>query len=470
VCDNQAERLRLICDTIKECRATPLLVGELSMMQQLSASPQCELAMVPLGNEMLFGSESLKAVRSLKQNGFYVITYEDGSYDWPIGMRCLPLVAGACEVLDSFHSSFAHALRVLLRGMLGSVASAQAEDQTIEKVQRELGIVAESPAMRAIFRAVLRVSRLSDLPLLITGETGTGKELLARSVHQLDPKRCRGPFIAANCGAISPALAESEFFGHRRGAFTGAERDRKGLIRSAHGGILFLDEIGELDTALQPKLLRVLQEGRVLGVGEDEESTVDVRVLAATNRDLAAMTREGDFRQDLFHRLNVFSVDIPPLRERPSDLKPLVAHFLKKHSSLFPGVLPSVDDDFIEALGQLALPGNARQLENLIRQALVKPRLHPSLGLSDLPEEVWSELSSLSPMGLPGVRTAETTSPFTGMLEANGWSLSRCMDSCERILLETAMKRSGGNQSRTALMLGVTPRSIYNKLRKHRLS
>ena len=175
-------------------------------------------------------------------------------------------------------------------------------------------------AMTDVFRSIIRFSTLSDLPVLIVGETGTGKEGLARALHRLDPKRKEGPFVAVNCGAIAAPLAESEFFGHRRGAFTGADRDRKGLVRSAEGGVLFLDEIGELDAALQAKLLRVLQESRVLGVGEDRDIQVNVRVVAATNRDLDQMGQQSRFRADLFHRLNVLSIRVPPLSERADDL------------------------------------------------------------------------------------------------------------------------------------------------------
>ena len=209
----------------------------------------------------------------------------------------------------------------------------QEEAQEITSVMRDMGMVGSSTAMMRVFRSVIRFSALSDLPVLIAGETGTGKEGLARALHRLDPKRRGGPFVAVNCGAIAASLAESEFFGHRRGAFTGADRDRKGLIRSAEGGVLFLDEIGELEASLQAKLLRVLQENRVLGVGEDREIQVNVRVVAATNRDLDQLG-QSQFRVDLFHRLNVLSIQVPPLSERADDLAPLTQHFLEKYRSL----------------------------------------------------------------------------------------------------------------------------------------
>jgi transcriptional regulator with PAS, ATPase and Fis domain len=336
-----------------------------------------------------------------------------------------------------------------------------------------------------VFRTILRVSPLSDLPILLMGETGTGKELLARAIHQLDPKRRNAPCVALNCGAISPGLAESELFGHRRGAFSGADRDRKGLIRSAEGGILFLDEIGELDDALQAKLLRVLQEHRVLGVGEDQELPVDVRVIAATHRDLDEMVQQRKFRADLFHRLNVLSIHIPPLRDRPADIKPLIEHFLKKYRSLRPATYLAVGPDFVEALTQAALPGNARQLENLVRRALVHNDDDAGLSLNDLPQELWQQLaeqekSRVAQPEIASIRQDTQESPLNtsreaipsyvvNLLDANDWSLSRSLQHCERLLLEAALQRTHGNQSQTARVLGITPRSVYNKVQKHQL-
>src|SRR5262249_49739435 len=243
--------------------------------------------------------------------------------------------------------------------------------------------------MMAVFHTVLRISPLSDLPVLITGETGTGKGLLAHAIHQLDRKRCQGPFIALNCSALSPGLAESELFGHRRGAFTGADRDRKGLFRAAEGGVLFLDEIGELDEAVQAKLLRVLQAHRVLGIGDDHEVAVNVRIIAATHRNLEAMVQQGTFRADLWHRLHVLAIHIPPLRERPADLKPLLEHFLEKYQGLRPAGPLSAAPEFLEALTQLPLPGNAREVENLVQWVLVHKDDAAPLTLRDLPVDIW---------------------------------------------------------------------------------
>jgi transcriptional regulator with PAS, ATPase and Fis domain len=301
----------------------------------------------------------------------------------------------------------------------------------------------------------------------------------------LDPKRSNGPCVALNCGAISPGLVESELFGHRRGAFSGAERDRKGLIRSAEGGILFLDEVGELDDALQAKLLRVLQEHLVLGVGEDQEVLVNVRIIAATHRDLNEMVQQRKFRADLFHRLNVLSIHLPPLRERPADIKPLIEHFVEKYRSLRPTANLSVAPDFIDALTQVELPGNARQLENLVRRALVHKDDEADLNLSDLPQEIWQQLAEQGkgPSAQPEIastsqdtrkaplNTSREDIPayIVNLLEANGWNLSRSLQQLEGLLLEAALQLAHGNQSETARLLGLTPRSVYNKVHKHHL-
>jgi DNA-binding NtrC family response regulator len=239
---------------------------------------------------------------------------------------------------------------------------------------------------------------------------------------------------------------------------------------------LFLDEVAELDVALQNRLLRVLQENRVLGVGEDREVDISVRVVAATNRDLDQMMQQNKFRADLFHRLNVLAIQVPPLRERSEDLAPLVEHFLQKYRSLTAPATDTADADFLEALRQIELPGNVRQLENLVRQALVRKATDSPLSLSDLSVEILRQF--LAPERDPVVRKAETadlfnadtlTSSFVQVLEANGWNLRRSLEDCERQGLEAAMKRTHGNQSEIARLLGITPRSVYNKVHKYRL-
>jgi transcriptional regulator with GAF, ATPase, and Fis domain len=484
VWDERRSRQSGIKRIIAESGARACLIEGVAPLEKVKFSAACHLAVVALGHAPTPESASLQVIRTLKQKGFKVVTYEDEAEAWPLNVRCKPLLAGSVSLLDSARADFAVTLAEQLALLLQAEAARLGEEEQTRSLMRQLGIVGDSQAMMALFRWIVRLSALSDLSILITGETGTGKELLARAIYRLDPKRCQGPLVVLNCGAISPWLAESELFGHRRGAFTGADRDRKGMIRSAEGGVLFLDEIGELDLALQTKLLRVLQEDRVLGVGEDHEVAVNVRIIAATNRNLAEMVEQGKFRADLFHRLNALSVHIPPLRERPADLRSLIEHFVKEYRPQRAGTACAVGLDFLEALARIELPGNARQLENIVRSALVNKADDAALGLSDLPPEVWQELSEQAGDDLTA-QSLEATNPdalepaaspfqdehsyLSKLLDRNGWNLSRALENCERLLIESALRLSHGNQSKTARLLGITPRSVYNKVRKHQL-
>jgi transcriptional regulator with GAF, ATPase, and Fis domain len=432
------------------------------------AAPWSAVAVIAAGPEGAEESGALALVRAWHAGGRGVLCYGDGAAGWSVASRCRVLLAGASALLDSASPSFQEEARRWMDRLAGEENERRREQERVSEVMAQAGVVGESEAMRAVMRWVLRVARLSDLPVLVTGETGTGKELVA--LHQLDPKRARGPFIPVNCAAISPALAESELFGHRRGAFTGATSERRGLVRAAQGGVLFLDEIGEMEPALQAKLLRVIQEGRVLGVGADEEVGVDVRVIAATNRDLDALVRQERFRADLLHRIDTFSIRIPPLRERRADLLPLVRHFLGRQA---PGAGPATPGrDFMEALGEAALPGNVRELENMVRRACAEHPEGGPLGLADLPESLWRQLSEPPARGITAEGEASQEGLVGSLIERatqDGWTLARATDELERRLVEAALRSTHGNQSEAARRLGITVRSVYNKLRKHHL-
>jgi DNA-binding NtrC family response regulator len=471
--DQRRSDWQRISKITKGAGAVAVLVEELSDLRLVQCCGACCVAVVFTGPIPL--GVGMQAIRDLKAKGFKVIACEEGTGVWPIKTKCLPLLAGAVQLLDSSSAEFSRDLRQLIERSMRDEAQKRSEEREVTATMRGMGMVGESATMMGVFRSVIRFSALSNLPVLITGETGTGKEGLARAVHCLDPNRSRGPFVAVNCGAISASLAESEFFGHRRGAFTGAERERKGLIRSAEGGVLFLDEIADLDVSLQTRLLRVLQESRVLGVGEDREANVSVRVVAASNRDLEQMIKQNKFRADLFHRLNVLSVQVLPLRDRPGDLAPLVQHFLRKHQSLNPIGTLTASEDFMEALRQIELPGNVRQLENFVCQALVRKETDLPLSVSDLPVEILLQLSGTAEESVarkPDVSFLDSqtfVNSIVGVLEANDWNLALTLESCERNALEAAMERMRGNQSKTARLLGITARSVYNKVRKYQL-
>ena len=491
VWDQGGAHLQTINRVLAECGARAHWAEDLSAAQEIKCSSYGKLALINLGSSPSIGDRHFEDARELHQRGFKVICYGEHAQGWPLDIRCQILLTGSLWLLDSARREFAEELRRLLTQLIAAEAEKQSEEEKIKGLMVQTGIAGTSQAIISVFRLIVRLSMVSDLPTLITGETGTGKELLAHAIYQLDPKRCHGPFVVLNCGAISPGLAESELFGHRRGAFTGADRDRKGLIRTAQGGILFLDEIGELDSALQTKLLRVLQENRVLGVGEDQEVSVSVRIIAATNRNLKEMVEQGKFRADLFHRLNAMSVHIPPLRERPEDLKPLIEHFLKKYQSPESARAHTVGADFVEALAQVEMPGNARQLENLVWRTLVNKDNDAPISLSDLPPEIWYELSEKGKSSLdqtgraasdqsmnmpeePGAALNAAARPdlhshLSELLNLQGWNLSQSLAHCERLLVESALYLARGNQSQTAKLLGITPRSVYNKVRKFQL-
>lgn len=295
--------------------------------------------------------------------------------------------------------------------------------------------------MQAIERA--RQAAVSDADVLIEAESGTGKELLARLIHRASARSGR-PFIAVNCAAFPESLLESELFGHARGAFTGAISDKPGKFELAHRGTLLLDEIGEMPLSLQPKLLRVLQEREVDRLGATRSLKLDVRIVATTNRSLAQMVRESTFRADLFYRLNVIPISIPPLRERCDDIVPLAEHFARQYAS--PGRSYSFHPEFLHGLEKHDWPGNVRELSNLIRRAVA---------LASGPEIGVEAMAGMS-TALPSARS-DRLEPGLSLVHV------------ERRLFELTLAATGGNRSRAAEMLGVSLRTVRNKIRDYHL-
>jgi two-component system response regulator PilR (NtrC family) len=289
--------------------------------------------------------------------------------------------------------------------------------------------------------------------VLITGESGTGKEVVARALHE-SGDRAKNGFITVNCGAIPETLMESELFGFEKGAFTGANVRKDGLVRAAHGGTLFLDEIGELAAPLQVKLLRVLQERKVRPVGGHQELEVDVRVVAATNRDVEQAVREGSFRQDLFYRLNVIRIQLPPLRERVEDIPMLAAHFLQKHSAL-EGKRLSFSAEAMQWIMQQQYPGNVRELENVVERAVA---------LATEPYVVRADVQGGSNIELtPSPTNAHTQLPLEGL------DLDALLGDTEKSLLLQALERTGGNRTSAAKLLHTSFRSLRYRLAKYGL-
>ena len=475
VVSDDAARAAVLSAAAGSAGVTARWVRHSAPVTELRRTDDCGIAIVSVDDGAKAGSTTLDSVAVLKRKGYTVLCCWQAAGPWPLDAQCRVLVVGAAHLLTTSEPSFRIELADLLTRLLEADRERRAEDSRLRAQMLALGVVGASPAIMTVFRRVQRVGVLSDLAVLVAGETGTGKELVARAIHALDPRRHVGPFVAVNCCAISAGLAESELFGHRRGAFTGAIQDRRGLIRAAHGGVLFLDEIGDLDATVQGKLLRVLQERRVLAVGEDREVPVDVRIIAATNRDLERMVERQTFRADLFHRLNVLSLHLPALRERPDDIAPLVHHFIAQCAVGTPEVR-TAGDDFIQALRRLALPGNVRQVENVVRRAVFTATRGDTLGLCDLPPELLAELAELAPPVTPPHLPEAPPAPAIDLidpiavLEATNWKLEAAVELCEQKLVAAALTASHGNRSRAARLLGISPRCMFNKMRRHRLT
>ncbi|RMG46599.1 MAG: sigma-54-dependent Fis family transcriptional regulator [Acidobacteria bacterium] len=310
----------------------------------------------------------------------------------------------------------------------------------------------QSPAFRAVLEQA-RAAAASEGTVLITGETGSGKEVIARYIHRLSARR-RGPFAAVNCAAIPEPLIESELFGHERGAFTGAVRRRKGRLEEAAGGVVLLDEIGELSPALQSKLLRVLEVKRISRLGSNEEIPVDVRFVAATSRDLRREIACGRFRADLFYRLNVLPIHVPPLRERRGDVPLLLNRFLDRYAAEA-GRRMAFDPEALRRLERHPFPGNVRELANLVHR-LVLSVAGETIRVGDLPEEY---------------RRPEPASPAPPALAwAEGMSLAEALRAVERELIVNALRRHEGHRGKTARALGISRKNLWEKMRAHGLA
>ena len=302
--------------------------------------------------------------------------------------------------------------------------------------------------MLRVFEKVQKVAR-SDSSVLIYGESGTGKELVARAIHFQSERKDRS-FVKVNCGALAEGVLESELFGHERGSFTGATKRRRGRFELADKGTIFLDEIGDVPLATQVKLLRVLQERELERVGGEETISVDVRVVTATNKNLMAMVESEDFREDLYYRLNIIPVELPPLRDRLDDIPMLVEHFLRKKSSQLNKELPRVSESATQELMNYSWPGNVRELENVIERAVVLCE-REEIGLNDLPIL----------LGDPGRTTLRLLQEDLPLVEA--------LEDLERQLIARALEKSGGVKTEAARILGLKTSALYYKLEKYNM-
>jgi two-component system response regulator AtoC len=379
---------------------------------------------------------------------------------------------GALVIMMSAYGDDDAAVEAIRRGAYDFIAKPFRADQVLlvlrkaierERLRREVaqlhrelnalrapaGIVGRSPQLAAALALADKVARHPST-VLITGESGTGKELVARHLHRQSP-RAAAPFVAVNCGAIPETLLESELFGHAKGAFTGATSERDGLFADANGGTLFLDELGELPVPLQVKLLRALQDGEVRRVGDNASRKVDVRVVAATSRDLEADVADGRFRADLYYRVNVVRIHLPPLRERAEDVPELVRHFIDRFNTRLGLRVTGASAAAMRALMEHPWPGNVRELENTIERAMVLAD-HDRIDLAQLP------------MLTAGVTPAAAAHPDEDTMDL---SVKRRTDALERVLIRQALARTHGNRTRAAKLLDLSHRALLYKIREY---
>jgi DNA-binding NtrC family response regulator len=383
----------------------------------------------------------------------------------------LQAVAPETEIIISTgHGNMEDAIQALRRGaydfltkptklaMIASVLSRIAEKKTLthktialenrlKAVEGSPDIVGTTPSMDRVRKIIERIAP-TDSNVLILGETGTGKELVARRIHELS-RRAEMPFVAVNCGALPENLVESELFGHRKGAFTGADAPRKGLIEVANGGTLFLDELGELDRAMQVKLLRVLESGEVRRVGENDAFHVDIRVVCATNRNLLEMVEQGEFREDLFFRVNTFEVQLPPLRERREDIPALARTLISRYLKRAQVPDDVLSDEVIHVLKQHEWSGNVRELANALEHAVILAN-GETITIDDLPATLTRR-----------VRRQRVSVEFSPK------DRPKTLREIEMEVIVQTLEKNGGDKPRTALELGIALKTLYNKLNQN---
>lgn len=456
------------------CKLRVLFVDDEPLIRQIMA-----VELPARGHDVTVCEDGGSALKALSEKSFDCAILDlqmPGLTGWDVAARMKELAPDTLAIIHTAHGSMDAAIQALrmqvfdflpkpcslfdLDSMLLRVSEHRsllnktiALEKSLKAVQGGSELVGSSPAMQRVKRLIDKIAP-TDSSVLILGETGTGKELVARRIHDLSP-RASMPFVAVNCGALPEQLVESEFFGHRKGAFTGADISRKGLLEVADGGTLFLDELGELDKAMQVKLLRFLESGEVRRVGENEAFHVDVRIVCATNRPLAEMIAEGTFREDLFFRINTFEVPLPPLRDRKDDIPALAQALLSRHRKGRGIPEGFLSRDALEILSAYDWPGNVRELANALEHALIL-----------------SDGQHISSEDLPGHLCTRKQKPRSSEIAFDvGASITptktTTIQAMEKELILAAMERNGGDKPKTAAELGIALKTLYNKLNQY---
>ncbi len=434
-----------------------------------------ELLVITLGRMKLqaTAADSLSAARQQLKDAHYDLCLTDMNLGDGTGLELLQFISQHCPTMPTAvitaYGSMETATDAMKYGAYDFIAKPVALDRLRQLIEDGLGIseveehreeednlIGEAPSMVALKAQVRKLAR-SQAPIYISGESGSGKERIARLIHTLGPRREK-PFVAVNCGAIPSELMESEFFGHRKGAFTGAVEDRKGLFREADGGTLFLDEVADLPLHMQVKLLRAIQEKSVRPVGEAKEFPVNLRILCATHKNLEDEMEEGRFRQDLFYRLNVIEAHVPPLRDRREDIPKLVQHILNRLSQAWDIPPPSVSSDAVSAIENYTFPGNVRELENTLERALTLCD-----GNTILPEHLRLASGRSTAATSRHNAQASTTAPTT---RPGDQPLEDFLQDIEKQEILKALDATHWNRTAAAKKLGMTFRSLRYRLKK----
>ncbi len=448
VVDDEPEHLESLRRLFEREGARVLTAPSAELALDVLRKETVELILCDLMMPGMSGQDLLRAARTLKSDADVVVmtayatvenaveAMRDGAYDFIQKPFKSALILRVVE--RALERQALRAENVMLRRELAEVAPGQVRGRPI---------IGRSPAMVATMETVQQAAP-STATVLLLGESGTGKELLARALHELSP-RISAPFVVVNCAALPETILEAELFGYEKGAFTGATQRKEGRIERAKNGTLFLDEVGELSPPVQAKLLRVLQENEFERLGGHETIHVDFRLVAATNRDLAIAVKEGSFREDLYYRLAVIAINLPPLRERPEDIPLIAGHFLDLYARKNNKPIQGFNEDALAALRRYRWPGNVRELENVVERAVVLGR-DTVISLKDLPAPIQHAEAAPQEIQRQGGKLIIP--------------LGTKLDEVERVLIKETLKETGGDKSLAAQLLGIAARTIYRKL------
>jgi two-component system response regulator AtoC len=449
IVDDEPKMQRILEIMLQQMGHTPLLASNGQEAANILQQQSVDLVISDLQMPLMNGLELLKHLRERGSDTPCIIITAHGAVDTAVEA----MKHGACDYIIRPFDVNAVELAISRALALGRIQ--QENSYLRQEVGKGWGeFIGRGPAMRGVYEMIEQVA-YGKTNVLIIGETGTGKELVARAIHRASPRR-EALFVPINCAAIPGDLLESEMFGYAKGAFTGAMKDKPGKFEMAQGGTLFLDEITEMNPLLQAKLLRVLQESQVERLGSNDTIELDVRIIAATNRDPMQAVREGKLREDLYYRIQVFAIALPPLRERPEDIPLLAEHFIQKLSAKLGLACPGASADAIAKMQSYRWPGNVREMENIMERAIVLSR-GQRIDTRCLPQEIAQLESAAVSCDTPAEAGPEEL------------SLEPAVESLERQYIRMALTRSGGNKTKAARLLEISERTLWYKLKKYEL-